>query len=259
MKFTDILNRLFGDNPAPVGPPAPPVPQPKRDPNYTIPDDCLMQSKKVVSQLDLIGRSYGLPIWAPQSKEDHQHDWGVMLAHDDLQSVSLELIAADKTVPYWFKFHFARKKAKGRVIDSANGVELPVLFDHASVTSHRLIIQQRGRESVYRHLLKIGWGPAETLRKRRGNTFASEHASKITGGRQTAKIHVSAEARQRLVVTQTGNDGYAFGDVPARGWKGVFLHKKFAPPGLQFRIGQQITALLVQVPRGVQARAIQQA
>ena len=255
MKLNDIFKKLFGNKPVPTPPPAPPVPQPKRDPNYTIPDDCLMQSKKVVSQFDTIGRSYNLPIWAPQSKEDHQHDWGVMLAHDDLQSVRLELLAADKTVLFEFKIEFARRKANGKFIDSANGVELPVL-DRATVSGHRLIIQQSGRESVYRHLLRIGWSPAETLVKRRGNTFASEHARKITGGRQTAKVHVSAEARQRLVVTQTGDDGYAFGDVPAKGWKGVFLHLKFAPPGLQFRIGQQLTALLVQTPRGVQARAI---
>src|SRR5205809_486162 len=100
MKFSEILSRLLGGNPVPVRPPAPPVAQPKRHPNYTIPDDCWMQSKKVVSQLDTIGRSYNRHIWDPQGREDYQHDWGVMLAHDDLQSVSLELLAADKTVVF---------------------------------------------------------------------------------------------------------------------------------------------------------------
>jgi hypothetical protein len=212
--------------------------------------------KKVVSQFDLVARSYNLPIWAPQTAADHQHDWSVMLAHGDLQSASLELLGADKTVLFEFKIRFEGQKPKAPLIDSAAGLELPVL-DRAAVAGHRLIIQQNGREAAYRHLLKMTWSPAQTLHKRPGDTFASEHARKITGGRQTANVHISAEARQRLVVTQTGDNGYAFGDVPSKGWKGIFLHRKFAPPGFQFRIGQQLLAVCVQTPRGLQARAIQ--
>jgi hypothetical protein len=253
MKLNEIIGSIFGNNPPPNPPPAP---QPKPTPGFTIPADCSLQVKKVVSQFDLVARSYNLPIWAPQTAADHQHDWGVMLAHSDLQSASLELLAADKTVLYELKIRFEGQKPKAGFIDSANGVELPVL-DRASVAGHRLIIQQNGREATYRHLLRMTWSPAQTLRKRPGDTFVSEHARKITGGRQTANVHVSAEARQRLVVTQTGDSGYAFGDVPAKGWKGIFLHRKFAPPGFQFRIGQQLLAVCVQTPRGLQARAIQ--
>jgi len=254
MKLNDILNGIFGNNPAPTPRPAP---QPNPAAGYTIPANYCMQAKKVVSQFDTIGRSYYLPIWAPQTAADHQHDWGVMLAHGDLQSASLELLAGDKTVLFEFKVRFQGEKAKRGLIDSADGVELPVL-DRATVAGHRLIIQQSGREPVYRHLLRMTWSPAQTLQKRRGDSFASEHARKITGGRQTANVHVTAEARQRLVVTQTGDGAYAFGEVPAR-FKGVFLHRKFAPPGFQFRIGQQISAVLVQTPKGLQARAIQMA
>ncbi len=253
MILNNILNGIFGDKPAPK----PPATPPKPTAGYAIPPNCWMQAKKVVSQFDTIGRSYNIPIWAPQTAADHQHDWGVMLAHGDLQSVRLELLAADKTVLFEFRVHFQGEKAKGGLIDSASGVELPLL-DRAAVTGHRLIIQQNGRESVYRHLLRISWSPAPTLQKRPGDSFASEHARKITGGRQTASVHVTAEARQRLVVTQTGDGPYAFGEVPAR-FKGIFLHRKFAPPGFQFRMGQQLSAVLVQTPRGLQARAIQMA
>jgi hypothetical protein len=255
MKLNDILNNLFGNNPPPKQPPAPAA-QPKPTVGFTVPPDCAMQVSKVVKQFDLVARSYNLPIWAPQSAADHLHDWGVMLAHGDLQSASLQLLAADKSILYELSIRFEGQKPKLGLVDSANGVELPVL-DRAAVVGHRLMIQQNGREAVYRHLLRMTWRPAEALRKRPGDTFASEHARKITGGRQTANVHVGAEARQRLVVTQTGEAGYAFGEVPAKGWKGIFLHRKFAPPGFQFRIGQQLLAVCVQTPRGLQARAIQ--
>jgi hypothetical protein len=257
MKLNDILNSLFGNHHPPKPPPAP-APQPKPTVCFTVPPDCAMQVSKVVKQFDLVARSYNVPIWAPQSAADHLHDWGVMLAHADLQSASLELLAADKTVLYELKIHFQGEKVKPGLIDSAKGVELPVL-NRAAVAGHRLIVSRNGREATYRHLLTIQWSPAETLRKRPGDSFASEHAAKITGGRQTAEVHVSAEARQRVVVTQTGDAGFAFGDVPAKGWKGVFLHRKFAPPGFQFRLGQQLLAVCVQTPRGLQARAIQPA
>lgn len=256
MKLSDIIDSLLGNSPPPTPPPAP-APQSKPTVGFRLPPDCAMQVRKVVNQFDLVARSYNLPIWAPhQGSADHLHDWGVMLAHGDLQSASLQVLATDKSILYELTIRFEGQKPTLGLVDRAGGVELPVL-DRAAVAGHRLIIQQNGREALYRHLLRMTWSPAEALRKRPGDTFASEHARKITGGRQTASVHVGAEARQRLVVTQTGEAGFAFGEVPAKGWKGVFLHRKFAPPGFQFRIGQQLLAICVQTPRGLQARAIQ--
>jgi hypothetical protein len=214
-----------------------------------------MSVKKVMSQFGTIARSYNLPLWSKEEKWKYQQDFAVMLAHEDLESVRLELLAQDNSVIFEFKIQFSFQSATRKLVDHSSGVELPIIYRQA-VAKHRIVLQQHGKMDNYRHLLKINWGPAETLQKRPGDAFPSEHARKITGGRQAAGFHVSSEVRERLTVTQTGKGAFAFAEAAARGWRGIFLHRRFAPPGFQFRVGQQLTALLVQTPRGIQARAI---
>ncbi|PWU14395.1 MAG: hypothetical protein C5B50_17610 [Verrucomicrobia bacterium] len=214
-----------------------------------------LHARKITSQFGTIARSYGLTLWPKEEKWKYQHDFEVMLAHEDLDSIRLELLAQDNSVLFEFKIHFSCQTATCRRAEINSGVELPVI-QRETVANHRIVLQHHRKIEAYRHLLKLNWGPVETFQKRPGDTFASDHASKITGGRQQANFHVASEVRQCLTVTQTGNGPYAFAEGMERGRKGVYLHLRFAPPGFRFRVGQQLTALLVQTTRGIQARAI---
>lgn len=224
-----------------------------------IPDAVKLEVSKAIQQLAFVDRSYHLGLWSSDAaKEDWKHDLGLMRACDDLEYVCLELLAADHTVLCEFRLTFNGSARGARMTDSGQGIELPVL-DRRLVAQGRCILQRHGRETQYKDLLKIRWSPAETLRKRAGDSYASEHAAKITGGRQDGTFHVAAEARHRLIVTQNGTQGYAFAKDLDLGADGIFLLPKFAPVGLQFQPGQQLTAVIVQTPRGFQARNIQAA
>lgn len=224
-----------------------------------IPKPTQLEVSKALRQFFFLDQTYNLGIWrTEQSKAEWQHDLCVKRLYDDLKHITLELLAADHTVPYFYRVDFNGAPTMVRTVDSAEGVEAPVLPDMRTIADKRVIIGHHGKESQYRHLLLKKWGPAETLVKRGGDTYASEHAAKITGGRQAGSFHVAADARHRLVVTRTGPRYHFADDLDLKMTK-VFMHPKFAPPGFQFYVGQRLTAIVVAVPKGFQARCIQAA
>ena len=216
-----------------------------------------LAASKAIAQLAFIDRSYNLNIWpTEESLQIWTYDIGLMLEHQDLQHVRLELLDADRAVLFEYRIDFASEGKCRPLRDTAQGIELPV-FDRQRVADHRLVVQGHGRAALYRHLLKLKWDTVPTLPKRPGDTFVSEHAGKVTGGRQKGAFHVGDLARHRLVVTQVfPGRGYAFARDLDLGVDGVFLHAKFAPKGLRFRLGLSLQAVVVQTPRGLQARAI---
>lgn len=252
------LARFFGGPGAGARPMPPPAPHTRRTPRH-ISDAVKLEVSKAIEQLAFVDRSLSLGLWPSEaSKQDWKHDLSVMRAFDDLEHVRLEVLAADQRVLCEFRLAFNGSAGGPRRIDSGRGVEIP-LIARRLIAGQRVIIERRGREAQYKDLLKIRWSPAETLRKQDGDTFESEHTHAITGGRQHGEVYVDPAARHRLIVTQTGTKGYAFAKDLDLGVDGVFLLPKFAPAGLQFYPGQQLTAVVVQVPRGFQARNIQAA
>jgi len=223
----------------------------------TIDKSIQLEVSKAVEQLAFVDRSYGLRVWPnEESKQAWKHDLGLMRAFGDLDHVRLELLAADKSVLCEFRINFNGKPNGQGIVDHADGVELPLLHRH-QIADSRVIVQHRERNGQYRHLLHLKWATAETLRRRPGAAYDSEHASKITGGRQTGRFHVGNEARHNLVITHAGRRNYAFArDLDLR-VNGVFLHRTHAPAGVQFQPGMRITAVVVQTPLGFQARNIQ--
>jgi hypothetical protein len=222
----------------------------------SMPDTLGLEVSKAIEQIAFIARSYALSLWTSDAnKADWKHDLTVMHRHGDLEHVRLELLAADQTVLFEFKIRFTGSGGGERLADTGQGVELPVL-DRRRVAGHRLIVQQLGHVAGYRHLLRMPWQSAATLPKRAGDAFESEHARKITGGRQHGLFHVPAEARHRLLITRVGDRGFAFARDLDLGVEGVFLHAKFALQGFEFRPGRHVTAVVVQTPRGLQARNI---
>ena len=106
-------------------------------------DGAEMQAKKVMSQFGTIARSYNLPLWANDEKWKYHRDFAVMLAHDDLKSIRLELLAQDSTVLFEFKIQFSGRR-EARLADHASGVELP-LINRDAIAKHRIVMQRHGK------------------------------------------------------------------------------------------------------------------
>ncbi len=262
----------FGDfvgsrrNPARRPSPAPhpqlglrPRPQPASRPKplaaHIRPETGLMVSK-AIAQFDFVNRAWNLNLWRDAAnKAEWQHDLKVMLDHRDLSDIGLEVLSHDDRVIFRDKIHFG-SQAKAPRHDTAGGVELPLL-DRSAIKSARIVVWRLGNGAACRHLLKLPWESAAEIPEQPGDRIVSEHAAAITGGRQTGELHVGASARHRIEVTQTGDRQFAFArDLDHIGLTHIFLHTKFAPPGFVFRVGQQLTAVLIAGPKGIQARSI---
>ena len=222
----------------------------------TVTPEISLQVSKALRQLYRADEAYGLTLWPTEAaRAEWQHDLSLMLAHGDLKAVILRVLAKDGSVPFSFNLAFTGQTHKVGV-DSAQGVELPMLPPDL-IAKGEAVVSRCGREELYRHLLKGNWTRATQRPVRVGADIASEHADRITGGRLAGKLHVANEARRQLVVTQVGERGFAFGT--AGELTGIFLHLKHAQQGQVFHLGDRLSAVLIQTPRGLQARDIRPA
>jgi hypothetical protein len=214
--------------------------------------------EKAMEQLEFIARSFNLDLYRTNPCEDLVADLVVMLAHGDLEHVILQLLDAQSTIRLEVRVEFADDGVRRDLRDSAAGVEVPIL-PSGLIAGHRLLASRHRKMDLYRHLLKNpNWGPAPSLPKDAGDLIEPEHIRCVTGGRQQGRMFVDAGARHRIVVTHV-HPTYAFGHDLTLGLDGVFLLSKFAAPGLTFQPGLNLQAVVVQTPRGLQARAIQPA
>ena len=150
-----------------------------------LPDHIRVSVQKVLSQLATIARSYNLVLWKrPEERNLWEHDLGVMLAWDDLTLVALQLASADNTMLFEFAVRFNGSHVNAARDDTAAGVELPVQ-DRRKVAYHRMIVRHGSRFQEYRHLLRGNWGRADQLANATCDEYESEHARRITGGRQS--------------------------------------------------------------------------
>jgi hypothetical protein len=248
----------------PALPPAPTLPTPPR----TLPVNRTFDAatvaarrldvRKALSQCDFIGRSYGVRLWTRTARRaDWEADLLTMHLHDDLAWVRLLLVDAADRIVFEFRVDFDCA-AQGPLVDSARGIELPVLGFGVVRGRHMEVEDRKKGRETYRHLLRVNWETASSHGSLTTDQFESEHAGRISAGRQKGYFSV-AGARHRLLVTHVSPAAdYAFGDDTELKTQ-VFLHAKFAPPGLAFRRGQAVTAVVVQTPRGPQGRNIAQA
>lgn len=219
-----------------------------------------LQSSKVVENIHFILRSYGVDNWSPEYKSDLKHDIAVKLDYADIKRVSIELLAADNTILYAHHEEFQQAVAAAvstnHPMDSARGLELPVI-PRNMVQTYRLLTSGAAREREYRHLLRMNWSPAEKLQERAGAAFDGEHTSAMTGGRTKATVFVSNEARQAGTLIRLGSKGFGFLRDDCLG--DVFVHPNFCAPGTALIPGHRYGYIVIQTPRGLQARDVKMA
>jgi cold shock CspA family protein len=223
-----------------------------------IPERNKADAREAIHTLALADQAYALGVWAiPEEKDKWLNDLAVFLTFDNLESVSLQLLGADKTVVAEVKVCFGQN-ANSKT-GAPRGKEVPVI-DRKLVAAHRVIVQHKnGNAGQYQHLLKFNWSAAETLRRRRGDEFDTAQARK-TAGRQTGSIFASKDSRHELIVTRpVGKKGYGFADCPSLKLTGVFLHRRHLRGVRALNLGQRVTAQIIQLPDGLQAREVRAA
>lgn len=211
--------------------------------------------EKILRQVDFICRSLDHTLWTDTHPVSHvAHDVVLMRSHDDLHAVRLQLLSDRATVAE-FVWRFVDDGGRPQVFDTAGGIELPLIASR-SVTSLRFQVKNLDQGHRYRDHLWLRWPALEDLNEPIGSRFHSEHAARITGGRQTGTFFVNAAARHRLQITNVGNRGFAFArDLDFKD-QNVFLLQRFAKPGVVFQPGGILTAIVVATPKGLQARDI---
>jgi cold shock CspA family protein len=237
----------------------PPTPAPQPKPPFVLPERAKAEAKEALHTLQLVDTSYGLGIWpTAEEKEKWLNDIAVFLTFRNLDSITLQLLGADKTVVAEVKVCFGQH-ANGKNAGAPRGKEVPVI-DRKLVAAHRVIVQHKnGNAAQYQHLLKFNWSAAETLRRRNGDEFANSQARK-TAGRQTGSIFASKDSRHELIVTRpVGNKGFGFADCPSLKLTGVFLHERHLRGVRELKLGQRVTAQIIQLPDGLQAREVRAA
>ena len=257
--MNNLLNFLWngGRTPSRPTPARTTTARPSRPKRRTSPTEAdRLMIDKVARQIDLIERSYDRSVWSSaQHRQSWTHDLVLMLAYGDLRAVTFEFMNAQNDVEARFEYMMTADKRVRIFIDSAEGVELPFLEKKHTV-KNRVTVSRNGRESLYRDQLVNSWSAAEKLHSRTSSSFKSEHTQKITGGRQAGRVDVSSDARYNLQVYNAGDKGYCFARATDLGIDGVFVHSKFCNGIGPLRPGDRITAVLIQTPRGVQARDV---
>jgi len=215
-------------------------------------------AQNVVAQLRTIDRAYDLKLLGDANNiAGWENDLAVMIAHDDLDGASCELL--DSTGNVFYGYRATISGGNGRTqLHSDGGLALPIL-DRSRLAKARLLMHRKGGDqAAYRSQLRLQWSAVERANFEDGASFKDEHANKTTGGRGEATVHVGKSLRVPLTITRAGDKGFAFA-ADSSGQLSVFCHAKSAPPGFKFAVGSRITAVLIQVPKGIQARDIQPA
>jgi cold shock CspA family protein len=253
--FTQLFENFFSGKNQVLANPPPAAPAPAR---FVLPKAAEQAVRKALQDFVVMDRNYNLQIWSTlETFEQHVWDLAVGLAHNDLEKIRLELLDKNQTVFSYREIGFdgsgTAYKCNG---NGGTGVEVQFV-PRSEVGGHRFLVYWKGiQKDRYRHLLKIAWTPCAELQKQKGAEFETSH-SKNTAGTQSGKVFVSDKARYTLIVTRSiGEKGFGFADAPDLKLSGVFLHVRQLHGANEIRVGQRLSALLVQTLNGVQARDI---
>lgn len=236
----------------------------RRKPQWTsvVPAGTQQTVNQAVEQLAHVAMAYSLPLLTTQAeREAWQHDLGLELANNNLKSLQLELIDGSGRVIFRYQLGFTNTGGKHELQDLAQGIELPVINLSRS-TSHRLTYSYHKWTTAnvpYNHLFRINWSPAKQLDMRIADKVNTQHAGKVSGGKLAGTIELDGAERRELVVTNSVNQRFAFAKEVDGELEGIYLHPDFAQPGIEFRIGQRLTAQVIQTPRGLQGREVRAA
>lgn len=246
--FQELFNPPPPPQPSPANPPVRRATTPPEPPALPTPEQA-RRVRKAIEAMQLIDRSYALNLHTAGQAgwDDFTHDVTLMLANADLVGIHLRVYREGGAVIYQHAIEFGTTANPGAPNHSA-GLELPVIAPAMISGSDLIVVRRSDHMARYKKMLKLTWTAATTRQLDHGATLATEHGRSMG---HDARFTVTNRARVQLIVHRVGARGYAFAEDP--NGHSVFVYA----PTQQLRPGQTLSAILVQTPKGLQARAIQ--
>jgi cold shock CspA family protein len=230
--------------------------------DFQVPQAVREQVEKAVHALEFVARRLNRRLFSSAAERANVlHDLQVIRTFNNLKSVTVEYLGANRHVVFDHTIEFSpNANGNGRCVDAGRGIELPLL-PPSLIVEHLFSISwcDRSQRDLLKHLLNVPWSNKEEHPKARGTTIRSVHHEKITGGNNTARLHVTDLARHfgRISYVAEGR-GFAFANDEVLG-QTVWCHVSHAPTGFRFRVGDRVSFVVVDVPKGLQARDIRSA
>jgi hypothetical protein len=225
-------------------------------------DPTRVQIEKAIRALEFVARRMERQLFSSEDERAKwMHDLQVIRRMNNLKSVAAQYVGADETIVFEHEIVFCPNgHANDMAVDAGAGLELPLLPLNL-IRGNRLVMTEhdRSQRSLYQDLLKVPWTNVKCLKKAKGTSVQSVHHEKITKGNNTASLFVSQLARHfgRISRVIEGR-GFAFAEDETLG-RSVWLHVSHAPKGYVFRVGNRVSYVAVDVPKGLQGRDIQPA
>jgi len=213
-------------------------------------DACLM-SEKVTADLRHLLQAYGKDLG---DLDDEQHDFAVMLRHDDLQIVWLKFIEENEVIRAEYTYHFAEGRWP-RLYDTAEGLTLVPI---PTTATPKIIIRQKDGdgEAAYRHLLRINWSPAAKYQRPAGRTVNDGHTARKTGGRARTEIFLDAASRVTGQIASFHPRRFGFIRVDDQHNLIFFHFSDMEFPTHSLRLGLRVVFNRVFTPKGPQAKGV---
>jgi hypothetical protein len=222
--------------------------------------------QKAFVVLDFITKSYHQTLFeTANDRSDYAHDMNLVFENSNLKRLTYDLLGENDTVLFEHAFMFENSGERGKVIDSARGIELPFIRADL-IRRNRLVWTSKptGRTDIdckeYQHLFRLRWVDAKAVNRANCAGFQSEHFSHITGSRANAHMFVDRSALHRgtvISVPEKGRGAYCFIEDDQLKTTHLFGHQKHLQSPAIFFPGQRLSYIVISVPRGLQARAIQ--
>ncbi|MBN1877871.1 MAG: cold shock domain-containing protein [Anaerolineae bacterium] len=211
-------------------------------------------AEKLTRELFRIAQAYGKE--HPYRFEDLTHDFGVMLEHDGLHSLSLKFhrpnAQREVLVEYNYALHAGRPQFH---IDDAQGLSIVPL---APPFEMGLIVNRDARGGAYEDRLRLNWSSAPHYARYGGFEHRDGNTTRRTGGRASKEIYMDHTLRQRGNIKFYLPDkqyGFIAGETGAQPGSDIFFHTKNVQ-GFEPCRGQRVSFLPMVTPRGVQAKDI---
>lgn len=197
---------------------------------------------KILQRIDRLEKSYGIRFWGnPKHREDYLHDLTLMFRHQDLRSLVVRLLDRNHQAVFEHPFWFEQNDDIGDLPHPRGDTFPPPVVDPNLIQIGELIVTRRNRRDLYQGQLKLCWTPAPAGRGSRKRAFSPQNREKTPW--------------RTLMIKRLGRKGYAFAVDEDSGQK-VFVPTDHYPSGDRFSLGQRLRALVIETPRGLQAREI---
>ncbi len=219
------------------------------------PQDANIMSRKLISEITQLARSYGKDL--PHPEDHYQHDFAMMLGFDDLKGLSVKFfqeVNGKQVVKAEYSYNFSANGNGQRFsLDTSNGIAIVPIEPPFDMN---IVITRNGKSGFYHDQLWINWSNAPTYHRPQGISRDDGHFARKTGGRGSREVFVADQGVRRTGRVKFYNPVRGFGFIIQDGTgTEIFMHRSQVAGSLT--PGMQVSFIpLYATGKGIQAQAV---